>query len=71
MSEQVNPLADLDVEKELDTAMNREIARELMVKYDAKISNAELDLLLAECQGNPWDVPVMHQLKKIMEQMPK
>lgn len=71
MSEQVNPLADLDIEAELEAAFEEEIARELLKQREIQITEAETNILLEQCKGNPWDVMIMHQLMQIAKEMKK
>lgn len=60
------PNKPLDLEDEFEKIINRELVRELMVDRLKDASDAKLDELLAECNGNPWDVPIMDELKRIM-----
>jgi hypothetical protein len=71
MSEQVNPLADLDIESELEAAFEQEIAHELLERRKIQITEAETSILLEQCKGNPWDVVIMHQLLEIAKEMKK
>ena len=58
----------MNVEEEILAILNREIARELMLEKKIELSEQELDEILEKCKGNPWDVPIMHELLKLMKE---
>lgn len=56
-----------EAEDELQSAMNLEIAYELMMEAGKACTYTELSALLQQCNGNPWDVPIMHTLLMMKE----
>jgi len=59
--EQAQAITDLG--QDLLQALNKEIARELLLEKNPAITDEEVDKVWAMCTtGNPWDAPILYAL---------
>lgn len=54
----------IDVEEELATVLNFNIAKELLKQINPNLSDGEILDIFEKCQGNPFNAPILYQLLK-------
>lgn len=54
----------IDVEEELATVLNFNIAKELLKQINNNLSDGEILDIFEKCQGNPFNAPILYQLLK-------
>jgi hypothetical protein len=61
----------IDLDAELEHSFNLSIAKELLQEAGLYLPEDELGRVLAACNGNPWDVPIVLQIvAEVQETMP-
>lgn len=61
----LSPAERTALEADLMGAMNKEIARELLLEKNPVITDEEIDKVWVMCKGNPWDAPILYALLQL------
>lgn len=55
------------LEENVPDIINLEIARELLLELNPKMSDEEISKIYSMCQGNPWNAPVLYSIIKVRD----
>jgi hypothetical protein len=53
---------NIDVEAELESLLNIEIARELLLTKDPNLTEETFNIIWSKCNNNPYNAPVLWEL---------